>query len=318
MIAKKMIRKILPFLAQVAILGVALIFSACGGIGGNYPDWYLDNDEDSSYLYGVGDGETLNMAKSAALNDLCSQISTRIESVVTIEQSQIDERQSTRADSKIDLSVLDIQLDSIEYILQEEIEGHFFVKARIEKAKIISQINNDIDNINIDVNSILGEIKAMKCATISPQNKRTLIRLYNKALRKANQVYALDGKVTSQKTLDGVRTVVSQPSRAYYSAFANGGKKGDYAKINSGLTAEYKKFFSLEAQGKDKFVIENEYGISIGKDSLIRITLNASIKDCVGNTIFDTSLVGKDSTYAGALNRLKVQLYKKLKVWQDS
>ena len=315
---KRLALKILPFLAQVAILGVALIFSACGGIGGNYPDWYLGNDEDSNYLYGVGDGETLSQAKSMALNDLSSQISTRIESAVTIEQSQIDEKQSASASAKIGLSTLEIQLDSVEYVMQEEVEGRFFVKARIEKAKIINQINGDIDNINIDVNSILGDIKAMKCATISPQNKRTLIRLYNNALQKANQVDALDGKVTSQKTLDGVRAVVSQPSRAYYSAFANGGKKGDYAKINSGLTAEYKKFFSLEAQGKDKFVIENEYGISIGKDSLIRITLNASIKDCVGNTIFDVSLVGKDSTYAGALNRLKAQLFKKLKAWQDS
>ena len=315
---KKLALKILPFLAQVAILGVALIFSACGGIGGNYPDWYLDNDEDSNYLYGVGDGETLSQAKSMALNDLSSQISTRIESAVTIEQSQIDERQSASASAKIGLSTLEIQLDSVEYVMQEEVEGRFFVKARIQKAKIINQINGDINNINIEVNSILGEIKSMKCATISPQNKRTLIRLYNNALQKANQIYALDGKVTSQKTLDGVRSVVSQPSRAYYSAFANGGKKGDYAKVNSGLTAEYKKFFSLEAQGKDKFVIENEYGISIGKDSLIRITLNASIKDCVGNTIFDVSLVGKDSTYAGALNRLKAQLYKKLKAWQDS
>ncbi len=295
-----------------------LIFSACGDFNANYPDWYLDNDEDSTYLYGVGEGDTLSQAKSMALSDLSSQISTRIESAVTIEQSQIDEKQSSRANAKIDMSVLDIQLDSIEYVMQEQIEGRFYIKARIEKAKIISQINGEIDNINIDVNSILGDIKSMKCATISPQSKRTLIRLYNAALNKANQVYALNGKVASQKTLDGVRAVVSQSSRAYYAAFANGGKKGDYSKINSGLTAEYKKFFSLEKEGKDKFRIENEYGISIGKDSKITITLNASIKDCVGNTIFDVSLVGKDSTYAGALNRLKVQLYKKLKVWQDS
>lgn len=309
---QKVFYKILPFVA-----GIALFFSACD-YNANYPDWYLSNDEDSTYLYGVGEGDTLREAKSMALNDLSSQISTRIESAVTIEQSQIDDRQRSKADSRIDMSVLDIQLDSVEYVAQEEVEGRFYIKARIEKAKIIAQINGEIDNINIEVNSILGDIKAMKCATISPQQKRTLRRLYNSALNKANQVYALDGKVSSQKTLDGVRKVVSQSSRAYYAAFANGGKKGDYAKINSGLTAEYKKFFSLEAKGNDKFLIENEYGISIGKDSKIAITLTASIKDCVGNTIFDVSLVGKDSTYAGALNRVKAQLYKKLKVWQDS
>lgn len=306
------ILKILPFVA-----GIALLFSACD-YNADYPEWYLSGDEDSAYLYGVGEGDTLREAKSMALNDLSSQISTRIESAVSIEQSQIDDRQSSKADARIDMSVLDIQLDSIEYIAQEKIEGRFYIKARIEKAKIISQINSEIDNINIEVNAILGDIKAMKCATISPQQKKTLRRLYNSALLKANQVYALDGTVNAQKTLDGVRKVVSQSSRAYYTAFANGGKKGDYAKINNGLTAEYKKFFSLEIKGNDKFLIENEYGISIGKDSKIAITLIASIKDCVGNTIFDASIVGKDSTYAGALNRVKAQLYKKLKVWQDS
>lgn len=308
--------KILPLLVGVAIFSV--IFSACSGDLGDYPQWYLDNDEDSTYLYGVGDGDSLSQAKSAALNDLSSKISVKIESAVTIEQSQIDERQSSRADSKIDLSVLDIQLDSIEYVMQEEIEGRFYIKARIEKAKIINLINSEIDNINIDVNSILGDIKAMKCATISPQHKRTLVRLYNNALQKANQVYALNGKVNSQKTLEGVRAMVSQTPRAYYAAFASGGKKGDYGRINSALTAEYKKFFSLEAKGNNKFLIENEYSISIGKDSKIAITLNVSIKDCVGNTIFDASLVGKDANYAGALNRIKAQLYKKLKSWQDS
>lgn len=310
---RKIIYKILP-----SLVGIIFIFSACGDYNANYPDWYLESSEDSIYLYGVGDGDTLSQAKSMALNDLSSKISTRIESAVTIEQSQINEKQSSMADAKIDMNVLDIQLDSIEYVMQEEVEGRFYIKARIEKAKIISQINGEIDNINIDVNSILGDIKSMKCATISPQQKRTLRRLYNAALQKANQVYALNGRITSQKTLDGVRIVVSQSPRAYYAAFANGGKKGDYSRINSGLTAEYKKFFSLEQKSNDKFLIENEYGISIGKDSKITITLNVNIKDCVGNTIFDASLVGKDSTYAGALNRLKVQLYKKLKTWQDS
>lgn len=304
-------------MAKIFVAGIALFFSACD-YNANYPDWYLNNDEDSTYLYGTGEGDTLREAKSMALNDLSSQISTRIESAVTIEQSQVGDRQSSRAEAKIDMSVLGIQLDSIEHVAQEEVEGRFYIKARIEKAKIISQINGEIDNVKIEINAILGDIKATQCATISPQHKRTLSKLYNSALNKANQVYALDGEVSAQKTLEGVRALLSQKPRAYYAPFASRGKQNEYSKINSGLTAEYKKFFSLESKGKDKFVIENEYGISIGKDSKIRITLNVSIKDCVGNSIFDESLVGKDSTSAGALNRVKVQLYKKLKAWQDS
>lgn len=304
--------KILPFLVGIVLVGA--IFNACS----TYPKWYLNSDEDDRYIYGVGDGDSLNQAKTMALNDISSKVSVRIDSAVSVEQSQVDEKQSSSASAKIDLSVLEIQLDSVEYVMQEQIEGRFYIKARIEKSKLIAQINGEINNVNIEINSILGDIKTSKCATLSPQHKRTLVRLYNSALQKANQIYALDGKVTSKKTLDDVRKLVAQKPRAYYAPFANRGKQNEYAKINSGLQAEYKKFFSLEPKGNDKFALESEYGISIGKDSKIQITLNVNIKDCVGNTIFGEYMVGKDATSEGALNRVKVQLYKKLKAWQDS
>lgn len=305
--------KILPFLAGLVFLGA--IFNACST---NYPQWYLSSDEDDKYIYGVGDGENLNQAKTMALNDISSKVSVRIDSAVSVEQSQFDEKQSSKASAKIDLSTLEIQLDSVEYVMQEQIDGRFYIKARISKEKLIAQINGEINNVNIEINSILGDIKASKCATLSPQHKRTLVRLYNNALQKANQVYALDGKVNSQKTLDSVRKLVAQKPRAYYAPFASRGKQSEYTKINSGLQAEYKKFFSLESKSNDKFALENEYNISIGKDSKIQVTLNVNIKDCVGNSIFGESLVGKDTTSEGALNRVKAQLYKKLKAWQDS
>lgn len=299
-----------------------LIFSSCSNDADlAYPAWYLESEEDSSYLYGVGNGDSLNQAKSMALNDLSSQISLKVESAVSIEQSQktIDNnaQSSTKAEAKIDVSVLGIQLDSVEYAMQEEIDGIFYVKTRIAKAKIIKQINAEIEHINIDVNSILSDVKATKCSTISPQHKKSLTRLYNRIATKANQIYALDGKVNAQKTIDNLQTLLSSNSRAYYVAFASGSKDA-YSRIDSGLSAEYKKFFSLEKKGSDKFMIENEYNIQVASDAMTRIMLNVSIKDCVGNTIFSDSLVGKSSTYAGAINRLKVQLYKKLKAWQDS
>lgn len=300
------------------------IFSSCSEeIDLAYPSWYLENEEDSSYLYGVGNGESLEQAKSMALSDLSSQISLKVESAVSIEQTQkmIDDEAkfSSSADAKVDVSVLGIQLDSVEYVRQEEIDSVFYVKVRISKAKIIKQINAEIEHINIDVNSILGDVKATQCATISPQHKKSLTKLYNSIAKKANQIYALDGNISTQKAIDDLQSLVSSNSRAYYVAFASGSKtKGDYSRIDSGLNAEYKKFFTLEKKGDDKFLIENEYAIVIGSDGMTKIVLDVSIRDCVGNAIFSDSLVGKSSTYAGAINRLKVQLYKKLKAWQDS
>lgn len=311
------------YICQILLVFITgFIFSSCSDeVSLAYPSWYLENEEDSSYLYGVGNGESLNQAKSAALNDLSSQISLKIESAVSIEQSQtiIDDNaeSSTKADSKIDVSILGIQLDSVEYVMQEEVDGIFYVKTRIAKAKIIKQINAEIEHFNIDVNAILGDVKATQCSTLSPQHKKSLTRLYNKIASKANQIYALDGDVDAQKSIDNLQSLLSNNSRAYYVAFASGSRES-YSRIDSGLNAEYKKFFSLEKKGDDKFVIENEYNIQIASDNMTRITLEVNIKDCVGNTIFGESIVGKSETYSGAISRVRVQLYKKLKNWQDS
>lgn len=299
------------YLAFFALF-LGAIFSACGEP--KYPPWYLEKDADSAYLYGIGSGEDLEVAKKMALNDLSSQISLRVDSAVSIEQSQIDERQTQKANAKVDVSVLDIKLDSVEYVESEEIEGVFYVKARIEKAKIVREINSEIERLNIEVNAILGDVKAMKCASISPQHKFALNKLYAKLTHSAGQIYALDGKVRAQKTIDDLETLLSSPSRAYYVAAA-GRTNDDFTRINSGLNAEYRKFFSLEGVGDDKFVIENEYMTSADKRT---ITLSVRIKDCAGNAIFSDNFVGKGVGYAEAVDRLRVQVYKKLKKWQEA
>lgn len=293
-------------------LFIGAIFSACGEP--KYPAWYLEQDADSAYLYGVGSGEDLEVAKKMALNDLSSQISLRVDSAVSIEQSQIDEKQTQKANAKVDVSVLDIKLDSVEYVENEEIDGIFYVKARIAKAKIVQQINSEIERVNIEVNAILGDVKAMKCASISPQHKFKLNKLYAKLTHNAGQIYALDGIVRAQKAIDNLEVLLSSPSRAYYVA-AVGRTENDFTRVNSALNAEYRKFFSLEGAGDDKFVIENEYMISADKRT---ITLAVQIKDCAGNAIFSDNFVGKGVGYAEAVDRLRVQVYKKLKAWQSS
>lgn len=291
-------------------LFLGAIISACSEP--KYPAWYLENDADSAYLYGVGSAESLDSAKKMALNDLSSQISLRVDSAVSIEQEQIDEKQTHKANAKVDVSVLDIQLDSVEYVESEEIEGIFYVKARIEKAKIVQQINSEIERLNIEVNAILGDVKATQCASISPQHKFALNKLYAKLTHSAGQIYALDGKVRSQNIIDNLETLLSSPSRAYYVAAA--GRTGDdFTRVNSALNAEYRKFFSLEGVGSDKFVIENEYMVSADKRSIM---LSVQIKDCAGNAIFSDNFIGRGEGYAGAVDRLRVQVYKKLKAWQ--
>ncbi|MGX2981601.1 LPP20 family lipoprotein [Helicobacter sp. 23-1045] len=296
----------------LCIFFVSFIISSCGDV--KYPAWYLENDEDSAYLYGVGSGDTLDSAKSVALNDLSSQISLKIESATSIEQSQINDLQSNKADSKIDVSVLGIELNSVEYIKQEEVDGVFYVKSRIAKHKIIKQLNTDIETAKIAINTLLDDANAMKCATISPKHKVSLAKHYNILANKAMQIRALDGKVSAQKLIDDLQNLLSNNSRGYYVAFASGSSE-TFSRVDSGLNAEYKKFFTLEQKGDKTFMIENRYSIQKGDE--VKITLEVNIKDCVGNAIFNTLIIGKASNYSGAISRIKAQLYKKLKAWQD-
>lgn len=294
-----------------------MLFVSCASV--SYPDWYLQHTKDTIYLYGIGEGKSVQSAKLEALNDLASQISINVESHLKIrkEQTNTDDINSFHSNvvSEIGTNISDIELDSLEYPFIEERNGVFFVQARIQKAKIIDKLNSDIESYTIKVNEILSDMKNTKCATLSPKHKNKLAYFYDMMNYKIQQIYSLDGRVEQEKLANHLKSILQTTPKAYYISFANGGRSADYQAVDNALLSEYSKFFQIDSKNLEIFYIENQYKINRTKDT---ISLSVSIKDCNNNTIFDISLESKDSNITNATNRLKVQLYKKLHSWQEA
>lgn len=304
---------LIPFI--ISINGI--LFIACGGANINYPNWYLKSNQDSKYLYGVGEADTLQGAKSAALSDLASKISLNIESSLNIQKEQIDSKITSKVNNNVDINVSDIELDSIEHPIIDEIDGLFFVQARIEKVKIINKLNGDIDSNAIKINTILNDIKNSKCSTMSPKHRSNLLTLLAQSNYKSQQITALGGIIKQRQLLENVNNMLVHSPIAYYASFAKGGKSDDYKFVDNALINEYSKFFNIDTKASDIYYIENRYDIS-RTNAQIKISLNASIKDCNANAIFNTTLEAQDSndkSISDAINRLKVQLYKKIYSW---
>lgn len=314
MVYKMALNKLLIYF--LVIFG-SLFFIACSGSSVAYPNWYLDSSTDNKYLYGVGEAENLTSAKLAALNDMASKISLNIQSNLNIRKEQIDSKVSSSFNNDIGINVNDIELDSVEYPLIEEVEGLFFVQARLLKSKVINKLNSDISSYSIDMINILNDIKNSKCSTMNPKHRFHLLNLSNNADHKSKQIVSLNGIVKQKQLLQSVKTMLESPPSAYYVSFASGGSSSSYTLVDNALINEYSKFFSIQPKSFDIYYIENTYNINNN-----RILLNASIMDCNNNAIFSISLESsndeKESNWhSNAIKRLQAQIYKKMLSWQE-
>ena len=294
-----------------------LFFVSCSGVV--YPSWYLSNNEDSSYLYGVGSSNNLVDAKFEALNDIASQISLSIESDVNIAKEQHNEDFSSAISSNIGINISDIELDSLEYPRIEEIDEVFFTQARIKKTIIIAKLNANIDGYASDIKAILNAIKSSNCKTLSPKHKHDLSSLMSRINLYAKQIKSLGGVVSNQKLISAVNEILQNRPIAYYFSFAQGGRSDDYTLIEESLLSEYGKFFDIGSKDSSIYHIENRYEVARTMDR-VSIKLHASIKDCGNNVIFNTSIESSQdsSDLAPVIDRLKAQLYKKIQAWIES
>ena len=282
-----------------------------------YPSWYLATNKDSSYLYGVGSSNNLQDAKFEALNDIASQISLNLESDINIQKEQKNENLSSTINSNIGVNIEDIELESLEYPLIDEIDNVFFVQAKIKKDTIISKLNSNINFYAADINKILNSIKSSMCRTLSPKHKQNLFLFMSKINLYSKQIKALGSVVSNQALIDSVNEILQNQPSAYYSSFVQGGKGDDYSLIEDSLLNEYNKFFDIQGKDSDIYYIENRYNIARTINS-VSIKFYSSIKDCSNNVVFNTSIDVDSKDINVVIDRLKAQLYKKIQTWIES
>lgn len=282
----------------------------------SYPSWYLKQEYQNNYIYGVGEGKSLNEAKSLALSDIAAQISLEIKSSLDIKNTYTMENDTQdiykQNNNDINISVDDIGLNNIEYTNIEDINNIFYVKARIEKNALISKLNADISSYMKQIDIILDDTKTSSCSSLSPKHRNELNNITHNAEIKTMQIQSLKGNTPYAAKLKQIIALLSTASKAYIS----NNSQFDDELLDSALKTEYGKFFSLDNKASGDYNIVQSYEIK-GLDST-NILLNVSINDCNNNAIFNTSIESSGKDKKSAIDRLKAQLYKKLYEWQEN
>lgn len=128
-----------------ALIVVLSLFSCNTAKESVLPSWYVNpKNNDSSYLYGVGDGFSLHEAKSSALNDLAGKLSVVISSDATLisEENKISVNEELRR--KINQSIARIDFSNVEVANSTKIANRFYVEIRVVRSEFIANQEESI------------------------------------------------------------------------------------------------------------------------------------------------------------------------------
>lgn len=134
-------------LKLASIISIFLI--GCQSTNTQPPEWYhATQTTNDSYIYAVGQGRSLEMAKQSALSQISAQLWTEINSQFSsrdvFRTNGADETESGFVDSKINSKTATVTFADIEYIQTEKNDIAYFVQAKVSRDKIVQQLNSDI------------------------------------------------------------------------------------------------------------------------------------------------------------------------------
>ena len=155
--------KILIKAKQLLFVSLALLLlNGCSSQGtvGKVPDWVLNPEQDNQqYIFGIGEGRTLDQAKQRGLKDIASKFSISINSATLQKQSLRNGQADQLFTQKINSQVKNIEFTNFKQIKAEQVNQSYFVKVAISRAGFIKEKKSKLDRIIGNVDSILLDVK---------------------------------------------------------------------------------------------------------------------------------------------------------------
>ena len=118
------------------------------------PSWYIQPiPASTTYLYGVGEGKTVQEAKNSALNDMASQLSVTVNSSLhQYKQSTSFNASTTHYEKKltqnIHIDVQKINFTNAHVEKSERIDTSFFILLRVNKHELFTSYKNAFELAN--------------------------------------------------------------------------------------------------------------------------------------------------------------------------
>lgn len=284
--------------------------SACGvGEISSPPKWFLSIPKDADFLYGNGNGKTLEESKKNAINDLASSIKLKVSSKTDILNTQNNKETDSKISQNIQISIQAVELQDI-LLTHNEYKNHqYYSQIKVSKISLLKTLKNQYRDIYAQLNGL----DSKKCTSISIKDRNILENLLQQANSISQTIQSLD--ITSKlPSIDYYQQLLAQNS-PLPKAQLNFSSSSDEDGVKM-LSSEYAKFIQNTDESNTQ-TIDNDISIKSKNDKILAL-LRANIKDCNGKIILYIELEASEKTKKNALERIKVQLYKKLKEYQKN
>ncbi|WP_419770823.1 MAG: LPP20 family lipoprotein [Candidatus Marinarcus sp.] len=125
------------------------------------PQWYLNAPANTSaYLYGTGEGTSLQSAKSAALNDMSGRLSVQVSSslnqtTTTSRNNSGENGYNKEVTQNINIAVQNINFTNAVIEKTITLGNSFFVLMKVNRQELFNQTKQEFDMTNRRINDLL-------------------------------------------------------------------------------------------------------------------------------------------------------------------
>jgi len=169
-----------------------LLFAACGGSKEpqviSYPSWYLNPPSNNgASLYGVGDGRTIDEAKTSALNAIAASLSTTVSSEFKKSESTQsfngDENAYRSALNTIKAQVKEMEFNDYQVIRNQVSSGKVLVLVEVSRARLFQNQKEKLDRYSQEL--------AREEKNIARQSPLKKAFLYSEQLMKTQKLQSM-------------------------------------------------------------------------------------------------------------------------------
>ncbi|KXF83444.1 LPP20 family lipoprotein [Enterovibrio coralii] len=124
------------------------------------PDWYFSEETNNpSYIYAVGEGRSLSLAKKNAVGQINEQLWTQVDSSFT-QHDQFREINNSslsyqNVQNTVNAKSAQLTLTGTEYLKTDKNDIAYYVQARIKRDNVESQLKSELAQINNDAKASL-------------------------------------------------------------------------------------------------------------------------------------------------------------------
>ncbi|WP_104710411.1 LPP20 family lipoprotein [Helicobacter felis] len=277
-------------------------------LGATPPAWYQNfNGNPSAYFYGYGSGETKQVAKERALNDLASSIVVSVSSTTSSQTTRVNKTLDKRSSQNINLVVDSIKFVNVKVDKQECTQHICYTRLKLEKNMFLDTLAKRYSNLYNNL-SALHPLEG--CRGIFLKEMQKLVVGVNKALPLQELLNAYGRNVASLAPYQNLLKENSPHPKARI-IYAPGSDE----EIADALTGQYARFVQQD-DGPGLYSIENKIYQS-SSNGQFHIGLNLKIKNCQGNIIYSKLLSADQPSRSAAIERIKAQAFKQLRNYQQ-